>query len=133
VKEIDNMLAHFGVKGMKWGVRRRKVPKMGPSDDAKTAHKAFVKSKRSGVEALTNRELNALNQRLTLEMNYQRLSYQPSRLEKGQAAVKKMLGIGKTYNEILAFSESPGGQKIAATFGAKTVKNAPKHMKKTTP
>jgi hypothetical protein len=124
VKEINEILAHVGVKGMKWGVRKSKIPKMGPSDDAKKAHRAFVKSKRSGVVALSNKELKALNARLELESKYSQLSAQPSRLDRGQAIVKKMLGVGQTYNDINDFRKTEGGKKLETLLTSKTAKKA---------
>lgn len=120
-------LAHYGVAGMKWGVRKGKVPKSGPSEDAKSAHQSFIKAKRSGVEALSTPELRALNDRLNLELNYNRLSYQPGLLERGQKMVKNALGIGRTYNEV---AEITGGKQIKDMLGSKTVKAATK-VKKT--
>lgn len=121
---IDDILAHYGVKGMKWGVRRKNIPKQGPSDDAKDAHRSFVKAKVSGVEALSNKELKAVNERLNLEMNYQRLSYNPGKLQKGLDAVKSMLKVGNTVNDAIQFANTPTGKAIASSFKPKTAKAA---------
>lgn len=125
---IDDILQHAGVKGMKWGVRRkdRNRLKQGPSDDAKTAHKALVKSKISGVEALSNKELTALNNRLNLEVTYSRLTYQPNALRKGLDTVTSLLKVGKTVDDAVAFANTPTGKKIAATLSTKTAKKAVK-------
>lgn len=122
----DETLEHAGVKGMKWGVRRKERSKLkqGPSDDAKTAHKALVKSKISGVEALSNKELKNLNERLNLEQSYARLSYNPGKLKKGLDTVTGLLKAGNTVNEAVKFAESPVGKKMAASIGAKSAKKA---------
>lgn len=113
---LDNIVEHYGTKGMKWGVRKRRVPKQGPSDDAKTAHRALVKAKTSGPEALTNKELNLLNNRLNLEQNYERLSYSPS---KAKQVLDSIFKTGKTVNDAVAFANSPAGQAIQASMKAK--------------
>ncbi len=119
---IEEILEHFGTKGMKWGVRKNNVAKQGPADDAKGAHKAFVKAKVSGVEALSNKELSTLNNRLNLEQNFQRLSYNPSKLQKGLTAVGGILKSGNTLNDAVKFANSPVGIEMAAGLGSKTAK-----------
>lgn len=123
---VEEVLEHAGVKGMKWGVRKRKVPRQGPSGDAKDAHRALVKAKTSGVEALTNKELNALNQRLNLEQNYAKLSYNPSAMKKGLDTLNGLLKTGKTIDSAIEFSKTPTGQKMAASLGKKAATAAAK-------
>ena len=127
---MSDDVKHSGIKGMKWGVRRSRKElaklRQGPSDDAKKAHKALVKSKISGVEALSNKELNALNPRLNLEQNYARLSYNPGKLKKGLDTVSGLLKAGNTVNEAVKFAESPVGKKMAANLGKKKATKAAK-------
>lgn len=86
-------LCHYGVLGMKWGVRRdrssgsskkRRASKM--SDDARNADK--LKKKR--VSELSNSELRWLNDRQQLEQNHARLN--PSKVKKGLAAATGIVG-----------------------------------------
>lgn len=74
-----NELAHHGVKGMKWGVRRTekqlarirgKAEKENWSDDAKNASELRVKS----VKQMSNSELKKLNERTRLENEYKQLN-----------------------------------------------------------
>ena len=64
-------LAHYGVKGMKWGIRKRR--KSGGeehySSDHKSAKAAENKAKKYGAELLSNKELNAIQQRANLKRN----------------------------------------------------------------
>lgn len=125
---FEEVLAHYGTKGMKWGVRKRNVPKQGPSNDAKDAHRGLVKAKVSGPQALTNKELKAVNERLNLEQNFQRLSYNPSKAKQILDVVFKS---GKQVNDAIAFANSPAGKALQASLSAGGKGGvAPKHLKK---
>ena len=70
----NNTLQHYGVLGMKWGVRRARRQ---PSADA-TEAKALKKKK---LNELSNAELRKLNDRMNLERNYSQLN--PGSIKKG--------------------------------------------------
>lgn len=79
-------LLHYGVLGMKWG--RRKDRRRQSADYKKS--RALKKKK---ISEMSDDELTTLNKRLNLEKNYRSLN--PTRLQKGQNAVKGVLkGIG---------------------------------------
>lgn len=119
MKEVDDILAHYGVKGMRWGVRKssttpiavvvgtkgKKIVTSGgknqpATDDAKTAAAARQLVKGSSTNALTNKELQTAVTRMNLEQQYSRLAVQHgSRLSRGQRQVKTLLGLGKTAQE----------------------------------
>lgn len=93
---VDDALAHFGVKGMKWGVRRSKAERAAHphSEDSKAAADALQKVKVGGVKSLSNKELQALNARLNLEKQFGTLSQKTK--SKGQKAVEEVLtNLGK--------------------------------------
>lgn len=118
---VDDILAHYGVLGMKWGVRRsdaqlaRAAKKEGrqaaktPSDDSAAAEASRKKVRAGGVAALSNKELQNLNNRMNLEQNYSRLANpkNSSRAARGLNAVKSILGVTKTANEIYNVVNSP--------------------------
>jgi len=130
-------LSHYGVKGMRWGVRKsdsgggssstaQTTPKARASEDAKAVEKAFGKINRGGTDALSNHELQNVVTRLNLEQQYHRLTSEPTprqknALDSGHTAVKQVLSIGKTVNEVHKFMNSPAGKALKAAFGVAKV------------
>lgn len=79
-------LVHHGIKGMKWGVRKdrqggglfRRRNRIDPetmSEDYKTSQSL----KKKHVSQMSNRELQALNQRIQLEQQYANLTAKKSK------------------------------------------------------
>lgn len=90
----DQELYHYGIKGMKWGVRRyqnkdgtrtpagkKRDRQADWSDDARNA-KAI---KKKSVKQMSNKELRDLNERTRLEQEYSRLN--PNAVKKGVKVV----------------------------------------------
>ena len=107
---VETILAHHGVKGMRWGVRRkatvgaqevivsdRRKKLKTSGGEGHLAHPDAVRvrtsgqiAKKSGVKALSDKELQDYAKRLTLEQNVKRLQYHDKPL--AQKAVLKILG-----------------------------------------
>lgn len=91
----DNELYHFGIKGMKWGVRRYQNKdgsltskgKKRYSDDYKESRELSKKS----VSEMSNAELRKLNERRRLEQEYSKLN--PSTIKKGLAVAGTVSGV----------------------------------------
>ena len=103
-------LYHWGIKGMKWGVRRyqnndgtltsegkkrkqskidkidKKAKRENWSDDAKTA--AEIKTK--NVKQMSNAELRKINERIQLEKQYSQLTKKET--SKGRKLVNELVG-----------------------------------------
>jgi len=107
-----NFLAHHGVKGQRWGVRRTKAAlaraarREGrqPSPEAIRA-KALSKKKRS---ELSNEELRFLNERKNLEQNFNRLN--PNAIAKGHNRTKAIIAVAGTAVALSNLARSPAGQ-----------------------
>lgn len=66
---VEDILVHFGVKGMKWG--KRKNPASG---DSAAATSTRTTAKKKGVHTVSNNELQAAIRRMQLEQDFKRLS-----------------------------------------------------------
>lgn len=127
---LEETLKHYGVPGMKWGVRRNRTPnsvtvstkpgkrvktsggKNQPaSSDAKVAASLRQKAKSSTTDSLSNDELQTLVKRMNLEQQYSSLSSQ--KRGAGSKFIKEVI-LGTSKNEI----------KRAAGFKANQVGDA---------
>ena len=121
---MNNELYHYGVPGMKWGVRRKqkqlsrtteRSKKENWSKDATTAAK--IKTKK--VSQMSNQELRDLNNRRNLEQQYKDLSRKSS---KGRSAVKGFIATAGTLTAVsaaVAVYAKHGKQAYSAIVKAK--------------
>lgn len=133
-------LYHWGIKGMKWGVRRyqnkdgsytpagRKRKRDGWSEDAKTASDIKKKS----VKEMSNTELRKLNERTRLENEYKQLN--PGAIRKGMKVAGTIVA---TTGTILALQSNGGrmiqlgktvGNKIVDVAGNMVLNDLRKHL-----
>lgn len=84
-RTLDNdFLAHYGVKGMKWGVRRKRKS---------TRHKS-EKQARKAARKMSDQELREKLNRLNMEQQYVRLTTTkkgPSTISKGKSFVTSVV------------------------------------------
>lgn len=131
--KVEDFLEHYGVKGMKWGVRKgkirttRKINTKGYSKDAKVATAIRVKGKSNPakVKSLTNQEIETFLKRVNLESRFVDMTPGPGK--RALNVVKSLLGVGTTMNQAAKFAESPSGQAIRSGFekGKKKKPEAP--------
>jgi len=109
VKEVDDILQHYGVMGMRWGVRKRSSLASGPtqiklnarpgqkiitsgghrqpaSEDAKLAAAIRQKARSSGPQSLSNSDMRKLVDRMNLEQQYAKLN--PKQKSLGEKFIK---------------------------------------------
>lgn len=110
----EDFLSHYGIKGMKWGVRRseRQLEKArkrraASSEDSRSAQDAQAKVKKGSVDALSNKELQSMVTRMNLEQQFATLN------EKANAKTKSA---GRQFAE-----------GIARDLARETVKSAVKN------
>lgn len=93
-KEFE--LQHYGVKGMRWGVRRKR-----------TYHEDYQKAHdRKSVRDMSDKELRERNNRLQMEQQYAQLTRKKNRGQQavkaiiaGAATLKALEGAYKTYKK----------------------------------
>lgn len=107
----DSSLAHYGVKGMRWGVRR--ASRTPSSDHAET--RDLLKKKNM---ELSTPELKKINNRLQLEKTKNELTNAGAlrKIKAGAGAVAAVLAIGGTINAAIQFAQSPAGKAAKASF-----------------
>lgn len=136
---VDDILAHHGIKGQRWGVRNARstqeirieghlpgdVPKRTPSgDDIKYVHEhAAGKAetdrivKEHGIQAVSNHQLRSANERSDLESRYKTLN--PTTASKGSKFVKDL--VGQTTKQQTSAAVN---RQIAKTLATKAAKVA---------
>lgn len=90
----DDYLAHYGVKGMKWGVRKDRQGGRKPtaSRDKREARRLMKQTYKKGTQSLSNKELERLNKRMQLEQSHKELRKKTGVLTRaGKSAAITML------------------------------------------
>ena len=123
---MGDVLSHYGVKGMKWGVTRSDSGKSASrSEDARDFERNTKKIQSHGTQALSNKEFQSVLNRMNMENQFHNLTKDnKDLLDNGHQQVKKILKIGKTVEEARKFLDTPTGKAVknglftAATVGA---------------
>lgn len=153
-EEIEEILEHYGTRGMKWGVRAKAAVNTRPGqpqpiaigeragkplvtaggrghpavDEAKRAAGLRQLAKKSGVQALTNKELKELNERINLEQNYSKLTSADNQAKLGRgkkfttSLMKTTGGIART--QLTKAANDVASKKIADMLGTRTAAGA---------
>lgn len=139
---VEKHLAHYGIKGQRWGVRRnldggvevsttstpgKKVTAKGGKgqpahEDAIKTAISKQKAKTSTTDSLSTKELQELVNRMNLEQQYSKLTNQKGffdKLDNDKKKVDKLIGAGQTANNIYTFINSPAGKLLKSAIKSK--------------
>lgn len=92
-------LKHHGVKGQKWGVRRKS-----PHNDS------FIPP--VNPKHLSDNDLKRAVTRMNMEQQFSRLRKQSAPTKKSHEIIKGVLAAGVTLNAAIAFNNSPAGKAV---------------------
>lgn len=129
----DKVLEHHGVKGMKWGQRKRsggsglhsksmsEIRKTKTSEDSSKATQTHEKIKVAGTKSVSNAELQHLVNRMNLEQQFSRLSESTKQVSAGK----------KFANSLLKGSKDIGKQTAKTVVAGVLAKQVAKALAKT--
>lgn len=116
---ITDFLAHYGVRGMRWGVRsKRTIEKVKGSDD----HEKAKDLAKRPTKSLSNSEIRAITQRMQLEKSYSDLSKSTNPVMRGTAVAKDVLSVAGTATALYAVAKSPMVTAIKEAVAAAVIK-----------
>src|SRR5580765_6878456 len=137
---VSNLLQHHGVKGMKWGVRRKatvgpqevivrdtrkKIKTSGGGGHPATSEAIRARTtgqivKKSGVKALSDEQLQSYAKRIRLEQEVARLHYN----EKPAAERFVLKALGRAGNQSVDKAANEGSRKVGAALAARQAAKA---------
>lgn len=118
----DDFMAHFGVKGMKWGVRKDSSgPAAKPAAKASEDHAKVAALRAKPTHSLSNAQLKTINERLQLESTYARLD--PGKVTSGRTKAEQLLKTVGVAGSLISIGSSPAG-KAAIDLGKLIIDNA---------
>lgn len=115
-RQLQSELQHYGVKGMKWGVRKRERPSFPPSDDAVKVNESRNKARVSSTDALSTKELQQLVNRMNLEQQYARLST-PQKSAGSKFVSRMMKDKGFRDRNVALVTTSAGALAVKGALG----------------
>ena len=102
-----NSLKHWGILGMRWGVRKDEP------DNGSSKYKAPPRD----ASKMSDDDLKRFNKRFNMEKNYEQLLEERSMLNRGQNIIKKTIAVAAVMSSAYAIMETPMGKSIMASFG----------------
>lgn len=117
----EEYIEHYGVKGMKWGVRKPRNEKERKKTFGKEKSEDRARAdeiRKKPIKTLSNKELADFNQRMNLEMQFSRVN--PGRVKRGEAKAKTIIGLVGTAGTLYALRNDPV-VKVAVNHGRKAL------------
>lgn len=110
VVQHDDVLAHYGVRGMRWGIRKSRIK----------GAKKWSSNKKSKIDGMSDDQLRRINNRLRLEKEYHQLTQ--TRMERYRARAGK--AAEEAAFETLKNTIQKGLKKAASQGGSAAIKGA---------
>lgn len=110
VVQHDDVLAHYGVRGMRWGIRKSRIK----------GAKKWSSSKQAKIDGMSDDQLRRINNRLRLEKEYRQLTQ--TRMERYRARAGK--AAEEAAFETLKNTIQKGLKKAASQGGSAAIKGA---------
>jgi hypothetical protein len=148
-QSVSSFVQHWGIKGMKWGIRRNNPSSSSSSksskdssDEAKTSttkteppkakeHNRMKELLLKDPSEMTNAEIQELSQRMNLERAVAKMQYDQSTLGKGEKIVNDTARVvGSVNNLAKAVSKNPFAKQGKESFKQVLKKRTDEKIKK---
>ena len=115
VVQHDDVLAHYGVRGMRWGIRKSRIK----------GAKRWTSKKQAKIDGMSDDQLRRVNNRLRLEKEYRQLTQ--TRMERYRAKAGKV--VEEAAANTLQNAIQKGLKKAASRGGSAAIKGAKRFKK----
>lgn len=113
-------LFHYGILGMRWGIRRPRGADGRVVTTGSADHKEARALQRRGIENLTTNELKVLTQRLQLERQHRDLS--PDLITRGRLTLQNVAAFGGTVTSLYSIATSPMARGVVKAIRSRMSK-----------
>lgn len=110
VVQHDDVLAHYGIKGMRWGIRKSRIK----------GAKRWTSKKQAKIDGMSDDQLRRVNNRLRLEKEYRQLTQ--TRMERYRARAGKV--VEEAAANTLQNALQKNLKKTASLGGSAAIKGA---------
>lgn len=121
--EVEEVISHWGVKGMHWGIRKRRSVNKATRSASKAIDPEFLATQqalRTKTAHLSNDQIKKANARIKLETEFRKNN--PTKLERGHAHAVKILAVAGTGVAAYEMVNSKTGKEIIGKGSAWLVK-----------
>ena len=115
VVQHDDVLAHYGIKGMRWGIRKSRIK----------GAKKWSSSKQAKIDGMSDDQLRRINNRIRLEKEYRQLTQ--TRMERYRARAGR--AAEEAAFNTLQNAIQNGLKKAAGRGGSAAIKGAKRFKK----